>query len=215
MSDTPLFGPDDHVHDVEALLRELEDSDLELTAPPADVWAGIEAAILNDSQDDVAPLTSRRPRFGTSFLAVAAAVIALAVGAVVVVVASLRDSTDAVVASAELAYDAENFDPLGAEATATARLVERDGGFEIRLDDASLPNSADNDLELWLIAVAADGSLDVQPVGLVDPRAPGVYAVPADLDPDLYSTVDISIEPRDGDATHSGRSILRGTLADI
>ena len=39
-------------------------------------------------------------------------------------------------------------------------------------------------------------------------------AVPAELDPDVYSIVDISIEPRDGDAAHSGRSILRGTLAD-
>ena len=36
----------------------------------------------------------------------------------------------------------------------------------------------------------------------------------AGLDPDVYSTVDISIAPRDGDEMHSGRSILRGTLAE-
>jgi len=34
------------------------------------------------------------------------------------------------------------------------------------------------------------------------------------LDPDVYSIVDIGIEPRDGDVAHSGRSILRGTLTD-
>jgi hypothetical protein len=50
-------------------------------------------------------------------------------------------------------------------------------------------------------------------VSLVDPAAPGTYAVPADLDPDTYSVVDISIEPRDGDDAHSGRSILRGQLS--
>ena len=54
---------------------------------------------------------------------------------------------------------------------------------------------------------------DVQPVSLVDPTAPGTYAVPAELDPDTYSVVDISIEPRDGDDAHSGRSILRGQLS--
>ena len=70
----------------------------------------------------------------------------------------------------------------------------------------------DADLELWLIAAQPDGSLDVQPVALVDAGSPGTYDVPADLDPDTYSIVDISIEPRDGDEAHSGRSILRGEL---
>lgn len=55
---------------------------------------------------------------------------------------------------------------------------------------------------------------DVQPVSLVDPTSPGTYAVPPGLDPDVYTVVDISIEPRDGDAAHSGRSILRGGLTD-
>lgn len=213
MSDTPLFGPDDNVDDVEALLRELDVADLELAAPPADVWAGIEAAIRDDSGGTVVPLAARRSRFSTVFLAAAAAIAVLVSGAVVFT--SLRGDGDDVIAAAELAYDPEAFDPLGVDASATARLVERDGGFEIRLDDASLPDPQSNDLELWLIAVGADGSLDVRPVALVDPSAPGVYAVPSDLDPDVYSTVDISVEPRDGDEAHSGRSILRGTLTDV
>jgi hypothetical protein len=40
----------------------------------------------------------------------------------------------------------------------------------------------------------------------------GTFVVPADLDPDTYTVVDISIEPRDGDEAHSGRSVLRGEL---
>jgi hypothetical protein len=36
--------------------------------------------------------------------------------------------------------------------------------------------------------------------------------VPAGLDPSSHYVVDISIEPRDGIAAHSGQSILRGAL---
>lgn len=213
MSDTPLFGPNDEVDDIEALLRELETSDIDLTPPPADVWQGIEAAIRDDaSAASVVTLRSRRPRFTPALLAAAAAVAIVVAGAVVV---TQRSSDDVVVATAQLAYDPDAFDPLGADAAATARLVERDGGFEIRLDDATLPDPADNDLELWLISTDADGEItDVQPVSLVDAATPGTYAVPAALDPAVYTIVDISVEPRDGDEAHSGRSILRGTLAD-
>ncbi len=212
MSDAPLFGPGDQVDDIEALLNELDESDFEIIAPPADVWAGIEMAVRDDSGADVVPITARRSRFNTTFLAAVAAVALIAVGAVVV---SSIGGGDEVLATAELAYDPDAFDPLGAEASATAQLVEADDGFEIRLDDAALPDPNLDDLELWLIAVAPDGSLDVQPVALVDPTSPGSYRVPDELDPDVYSIVDISVEPRDGDETHSGRSILRGTLADV
>ncbi len=216
MSDAPLFGPDDDVADIEALLRELDAADLDTTPPPAGVWLGIEAAIRDDHAladprgDTVVPIASRSSRRWAAVLSVAAAVALLAAGAILIVATG---GDDPVVASAELVHQSD-FDPLGAEAEATARLVERNGGFEIRLDDAELPDPDTNDLELWLIAAAADGSLDVRPVSLVDPDSPGTYAVPVGLDPDVYSIVDISIEPRDGDAAHSGRSILRGTLAD-
>lgn len=232
MSDAPLFGPDDRVDDVEALLRELDSSDLEMATPPADIWGGIEAE-LGDELDAPRPdvgghdrgdhdrsehsgtvvsLASRRPRLTSALLATAAAVALIAIGAVVVT--SIGGGGDTTVATAALVHEAD-FDPLGTDASATAKLVERDGSFEIELDDATLPDPDANDLELWLIAAAADGSLDVQPVALVDPASPGTYAVPAGLDPDVYSIVDISIEPRDGDETHSGRSILRGTLTDV
>ena len=58
MSDTPLFEPGDDVGDIEALLRELEDADHELTPPPADVWQNIEAAIHDDTAGGVSPAES-------------------------------------------------------------------------------------------------------------------------------------------------------------
>ena len=43
----------------------------------------------------------------------------------------------------------------------------------------------------------------------------GSLAVTAGYDPGDYSVVDISVEPRDGDAGHSGRSILGGSLRGV
>ena len=216
MSDAPLFGPDDDVADTEALLRELDADDLETVSPPADVWRGIEAAIRDeqmptDLRSDREPVAGRSTRLRAAILSAAAAVVLIAIGAIAVV--TTGGDVDDVLASAELVHRSD-FDPLGAGAEATARLIERNGRLEIRLDELDLPDPAADDLELWLIAPADDGSLDVQPVSLVDPDSSGSYAVPDGLDPDEYSIVDISIEPRDGDPAHSGRSILRGTLAD-
>jgi Anti-sigma-K factor rskA, C-terminal len=212
-------GHDDRIEDVEALLREIEPADFELVAPPADLWDGIEAAIGLDALDEATVVSLDRhrsrfmqQRFVRPLLAAAAAIAIVAAGAVII--SSIRGGDNVVVATAQLAFDPDAFDPLGSDASAGAELVEHDGRYEIRLTDANLPDPDANDLELWLIAVGDDGALDVQPVSLVDPESPGTYAVPAGLDPAQYSIVDISIEPRDGDAAHSGRSILRGTLAD-
>lgn len=213
MSDTPVHDHDDRVDDVEALLRQLTDDDFVLDEPPADLWAGIDAAVAAESahaSGNVVSLADRRSRRLTRLLAAAAAVVMVAVGAVAVV--AMRGGDDAVLATAALTFDADAFDPLGAESSATAALVEADGAYSIRIDDAVLPDPGADDLELWLIAVGDDGALDVQPVSLIDAAEPGTYLVPAGLDPTVHSIVDISIEPRDGDETHSGRSILRGTL---
>lgn len=219
---TPGRPPYDIDPEIEALLAELDATDLDPVAPPPEIWAGIEHLLADEPADELADapharsgavvdLADRRARrLPGRWLGVAAAAVLVVVGAAVVL---NRPDGDAVVATAELAHDA-GFDPLGAEATATARLVERDGGYEIVLDDASFPTvTEDADLELWLIEADERGEIvDVAPVALVD--GPGTYAVPAELDVATHRIVDISIEPRDDDRTHSGRSILRGALVD-
>lgn len=208
--------PDDRTFDIdpeiEALLAELDADDLAEIAPPADVWAGIERQ-LEDQPAPVVALDRRRsPRFSApTLLGIAAALVLIVVGATVVI---NRSSDDTVVATADLVHDADAFDPLGAGATATARLVERDDGFAIELADTDLPNvDEDADLELWLIEADEDGTIvDVAPVSLVS--GAGSFEVPPTLDVSTHRIVDISIEPRDGDDAHSGRSILRGTLTE-
>lgn len=232
--------PDNHdEHDlleVELLLRSLTADDLGAPpAPPAGLWASIQSELaasgdltsaaatapsspaVSAPADPVVSLAEHRARRAGPYrwLAAAAAVVLVTAG-VAVVATRGGDSAD-VVATAQLTWDGPGgFDPLGADATATAELVQRDGSYEIVLTDTDLPAEVQEnaDLELWLISTDAAGAItDVQPVSLVDPADPGTYQVPAELDPDTYTVVDISIEPRDGDEAHSGRSILRGQLS--
>lgn len=216
MTDDTAHPDDDdrELLEVEALLRSLTEDDLAAPEPPpASVWAGIQAELAQVEQPtSLDAHRERRRAAGRPLLLAAAAAVVLVVGAVAVI--ATRGGDQEVVATAQLTWDAGAFDPLGRDATATAELIETDGGFELALTDASLPTglSGGADLELWMIAPQPDGSLDVQPVSLVDASSPGTYRVPRELDPDTYSIVDISIEPRDGDPAHSGRSILRGQL---
>ena len=199
----------DGMADIEQLLRELNPSDLELASPPPEVWAGIDDAVRGDTVVAMPPASRHSTR--RWWLLAAAAVVVLI--ATTVVVVAQRHDPEEVVATAVLTHDAATFDPRGADASATARLLERDGRYEIQLSQAQLPTVPDDDLELWLIEPDAQGKpKDIAPVSLISSSKPGVYNVPAGLDPSSHYVVDISIEPRDGDAHHSGQSILRGPL---
>ena len=101
-----------------------------------------------------------------------------------------------------------------AESVVVEHLLDRRlGVIEITFDGERVGAGEDADLELWLIEPDADGSpAELVSLGVIDPDRPGDFAVPATTDPSVFSVVDISIEPRDGVPTHSGRSILRGPL---
>ena len=43
-------------------------------------------------------------------------------------------------------------------------------------------------------------------------RPDGIYDIPPGVDPSRFPIVDVSVEPVDGDPTHSGDSVLRGEL---
>lgn len=69
--------------------------------------------------------------------------------------------------------------------------------------------------ELWLLQVDGSGSpIGIEWIGTVDDASSvdQSFEVPAEIDTGLYTVVDISIEPDDGDLSHSGNSILRGDL---
>jgi hypothetical protein len=208
--------PDERTFDIdpeiESLLAELDVGDLDRVAPPPAIWAGIERQLADEPAPVIELARRRTSRFATPLLlGVAAALVFVVVGVAVVMNRSVDET---VLATAELTFDPGEFDPLGANAAATALLVERPDGFAIVLEDAALPSvDEDADLELWLIEADADGEIvDIAPISLVS--GAGAYEVPSSIDVSAFRIVDISIEPRDGDDTHSGRSILRGNLAE-
>jgi len=214
MSDEPNGVPTDDelpdVHDIEALLRELDVEDIQPVAPPADVWAGIEKRVA-DSPAPVHSIAHRRRPTARWILAAAAAIVLVVAGTITVV--RRRSNNDDVLSAAVLKFDAAQFDPRGAGASAQALLINSHGTYEIRLENSKLPSVAGDDLELWLIQPDAQGNpSDIAPVALVAGNGDGTYRVPSGLDPKSHYVVDISIEPRDGDAAHSGQSILRGPL---
>ena len=214
--------------DIEAVLRDLDAEDLELLEPPDDIWAGIESTVRGESaaggdgqpsdtseaSGAVVSLDSRRRSVGRIVLGAAAALVLIAAGLTALLLT--RDNAGQVVATASLAYDPDNFDALGAQARAGANLVADRGSHSVVIVDAALPApEAGTDLEVWLIRPDAEGNVaDLVSLGVVDPADPGSLEVPSGYDPGTYFVVDISVEPRDGNAGHSGRSILRGPLQD-
>ena len=189
-------------------------------APPPAVWEAIAAATgvsatprpdavpapaavaeagAPPAQDaDVLPFRSRR----RPLLLVAAALVAGAVvGAGAVAVVQSGDDGEPVTAVA--------LDPLADnEASGRAEVVVRDDGSRVVEVELDAPALDDEYYEIWLIDRDVVGMV---PLGVV---APGTQTVelPAELDLAEFPLVDVSVEPLDGDPTHSGVSVARGEL---
>ncbi|MDA3039175.1 MAG: anti-sigma factor [Actinomycetota bacterium] len=200
--------------DIEAILRALTVDDVQPLEPPATIWEGIEASVAADQSMEPVDLTAHRRRRMQRLTAIAAAsAVVLGLGAFLFSNASGTEGQ--VEAAADLAYDEANFDPLGAEALAQVSLVNDEGEYRLAFDRADLPDDLREsaDLEIWLIEPDANGQpMDLRSLGIIDADDVGTVVIPADVDPSRFRVVDISIEPRDGDEAHSGRSILRGQL---
>ncbi|MET7392542.1 anti-sigma factor [Dactylosporangium sp. NPDC005572] len=90
-----------------------------------------------------------------------------------------------------------------------ACLVGAGGDRKLLVHAEGMPARADGDYEAWLLDPA---SLGVQPLGVLGSGADQELTVPDTLDLARYNVVDISAEPHDGNAAHSGHSVLRGLL---
>ncbi len=202
---------------LDALVRSLEPEDLLLDAPPPDLWNEIafELDLSSESdvvahgdnastRDDPTPLAPSNVRALPRWVPVlgAAAALALIAGAVGVF-ASRTDNADSttVLATAELEPLVEGFGGIAFFENAGDEL-------DLRLELDGLPPGDDGFYELWIIKDLETG--EMQSLGPIS--GSGVVAWPDGFDPNDYSVVDISIEPRDGVPTHSGASVLRGEL---
>jgi anti-sigma-K factor RskA len=111
-----------------------------------------------------------------------------------------RDGDDTRVVSAV------ELERLGPSGSGRAELIDHDGSLQLRVDTSEL-DAGDGYLELWLIDPSVTRLVSLGPL-----RSDGVYDVPTGVDPAEFPIVDVSVEPVDGDPTHSGQSVLRGAL---
>lgn len=215
--------PDDvPLHRVGAVARSLTDEDHELHDPPPALWARIAATVAAEATGPggVPPAADdsggggagaggdgasvvRPARWWRSTALLAAAAVVIVAGIVgAIVLAQDGAAGRVVVATVEL-------EPLGDVTGVEGRLVEVDGHRELDMDAdvAALPDPG-GFYEVWLIDEDVEGMVSLGPM-----RADGTYEVPSDVDYRDYPIVDVSVEPDDGDPTHSGSSILRGTLS--
>ena len=82
--------------------------------------------------------------------------------------------------------------------------VELDG--LVSLDDGAT-------YDVWLLDLEGDEPQDPLWIGFAQPD--GMFPIPEGVDLDQYSAVDVSREPDDGNAAHSGDSVLRGDLEQV
>lgn len=131
-------------------------------------------------------------------LAAAAAVAAIAIAAGIV--SQMNRPQESLVATVAL-------DRLAGDGSGTAELVDVDGTMQLRLDTTGL-EGGDGYLEVWVIDPTVSKLVSLGPL-----REDGRYDVPASVDMHDFPIVDVSVEPSDGDPSHSGNSLLRGQLS--
>lgn len=153
----------------------------------------------------VLPFRSRRRPL---LLAVAATAAGAVIGAGAVAV--LRDGDGGGSAAPQFVpVAAVDLDPLADnDASGRASVIERTDGsraLEVQLRAGDLD---DRYYEVWLIDEAVQ---DMVPVGVA--RSGTVtFELPDDIDLGRFPIVDVSVEPLDGNPTHSGVSVVRGVL---
>lgn len=146
----------------------------------------------------------RIPVWAAAAAAAVALVAGLGLGRLTLGQAEEPDRRDAgsVVAAADLtALDSD-------AARGVASAVRNDDTITLRVKARELGDE-DGFHEVWLINV--DGTRMVA-LGVLAPGDTGEFDVPPRLIDEGYRIVDISVEPDDGDPTHSGVSLARGEL---
>ncbi|WP_336921145.1 anti-sigma factor [Aquipuribacter sp. SD81] len=191
---------------------------------PASARVPAPAGLLEGPADvaDLAAARSRRPGWG--LLAVAAA--GLVVGAAGTLLVTGLPGGDPEPETAQLAAaDLVEFgsgEGTGANGSAVlvaaaAPAVDDGAGLgertllQVQLD--GLPDTGQDFLEAWLIDADSGAMVSLGPVPLATAgSATADLFVPPGLDVGRFSLVDVSSEPPDGVPTHSGASLVRGTL---
>ena len=198
---------------VAALARTVRPDELEHPSP--EVWARISTelglGLDAPAEPSHAPAARTAGRHRRSVprhwgLAAAAASVALVAGVGAGVVwdrATTQEPSDPIIAQAPL--DAL---PDWPDASGQATIETAPDGTRQAVISVDAPPSADGYREVWLLA---EDLSNLTSLGVLE-GSQGRFDIPDDLDLAAFPLVDVSLEPLDGDPTHSGDSIVRGSL---
>ncbi|WP_179872119.1 anti-sigma factor [Microcella indica] len=187
----------------------------ELQEPPARVWQGIQrelglsAEVAPSASPPVLSLADARERRSSRARRVVAPLIGVAAAAALIVGAVLTWNAasprlgEQLLASAELEAL-----PQWTDSTGSAELAQTASGERVLRVSLETSATGDGVREVWLLTEAVDGLISL---GLLE-GSEGEFVVPDSVDLERFSIVDVSLEPLDGDPTHSGDSIVRGPL---
>ncbi|MBB4744096.1 anti-sigma-K factor RskA [Actinoplanes octamycinicus] len=186
----------------------------ELPAPPEHLWQAIEAGIAGPREPAAAPvpvitLAEHRDAPRRSRRRWVAPLIAAAAAAVLAVAGTIGLDRFLDRAPAERVTAQATLTPLPAVPPGAGGDVRVLADGELRIDVRNLPLTSGFH-EVWLLDPDTPGKMVA--VGNLPATAEAVLEVPPGTDLNRYRVVDVSDEPHDGDATHSGKSLLRGTL---
>lgn len=160
--------------------------------------------------DPPAQLRSRSGLYGIpAALAVAAALaLVLATGTALIVRTTDADVT---VAQAAIANDGL---PVPVAGSGTAILKQSGDRRFLELDLPELDGNDPNSIyEVWMIDTDVVGMISLGNLSITEGETR--IDLPDTIDHNAFPVIDISVEPLDGDPTHSGQSVLRGVLADV
>jgi anti-sigma-K factor RskA len=179
--------------------RSVTDDDRPL-GPPDDLWQ----AITDEIESDGVVFAKRRATGGLrgGWFALAAAV-GILVGSFGTIVALDRSESAPTIAQAQL-------QPLpGQQVSGVAQVRQTENGPVLMVDVPDLPQP-DGYYEVWMLSANTDSMVSI---GVLGEGSVNEFPLPAGMDMQAFPVVDISVEQFDGDVTHSGDSLARGTLA--
>jgi anti-sigma factor RsiW len=194
----PLSSPAPHVWD--RVVAELADEwDATATSSPR-ATAADEAPLA-----PVTPLVPRQRVRPATWMLAAAGIGGIVVGGVATAALTSAPSQPATSVEASTALD-----PLPDwDATGTAELTVTPDGQQVLQVSVETASSVEGGYEeVWLIDRDVKGMVSLGPLQ----GSSGSFVIPEGVDVSDFPIVDVSLEPPDGEPTHSGNSIVRGTL---
>jgi hypothetical protein len=196
----------EHVAELGAETQDLR----ELPRPPERVWHGIAAAVRPEQAQKPAivraltPDDRKKRRWAAPLIAALAAAILAIAGTVTVIRLAQRPAAPDVTARASLL-------PLTLAPPSAGGIARVLSGDELQLRVRNLPLTTGY-YEVWLID--PENTTRMMALGNLPNTPEVVLPLPPGADLNRYRLVDISAEAYDGDAAHSGKSLLRGTLTN-